>query len=220
MQDTDGLGDLSYVWLRDGSEISGATQASYGLVQADVNAAISLRVSYADGFGTRETVTSNVTGPVTNFNDPAQRQPALIGAALQGGLLETDAAALADADGLGRVDYQWLRGGRMIDDATERFYQLTQADVDQTVAVRVSYTDNFGTSETATSAATPHIENVNDPVQGAVTISGFLIEDANLSVSIADLSDIDGLWRLSYQWLRNGEAVTYTPTTTGAYTLG
>jgi len=44
--------------------------------------------------------------------------------------------------------------------------------------------------------------------------------DANLSVSIADLSDIDGLWRLSYQWLRNGEAVTYTPTTTGAYTLG
>ncbi|MEX5728454.1 Ca2+-binding RTX toxin-like protein [Rhodovulum iodosum] len=64
LDDPDGLGAFSYAWLRDGSAISGAGAASYTLTDADLGAAISVRVSYTDGGGTDERVTSAATGSV------------------------------------------------------------------------------------------------------------------------------------------------------------
>ena len=56
--DSDGLGSFSYQWLRDGSAISGATSSTYSLTSDDVSAAVSVRVSYTDGQGTAESLTS------------------------------------------------------------------------------------------------------------------------------------------------------------------
>ena len=70
LADEDGLGSFSYQWLRDGTEISGATGSTHDLKQADVGTAISARVSYTDGEGTAESVTSAATSAVANVNDP------------------------------------------------------------------------------------------------------------------------------------------------------
>jgi len=67
--DADGLGAFSYQWLRDGVAISGAISSSYVLVQADVGANISVNVSYTDGQGTAESLSSLGVGPVANVND-------------------------------------------------------------------------------------------------------------------------------------------------------
>ena len=64
LADEDGLGDISYQWKRAGAVISGATASSYTLVQADVGKALSVVVSYTDGQGNIETVTSGVTATV------------------------------------------------------------------------------------------------------------------------------------------------------------
>ena len=56
--DADGLGSFSYQWLRDGSTISGATSSTYALTYDDVGATVSVRVSYTDGQGTAESLTS------------------------------------------------------------------------------------------------------------------------------------------------------------------
>jgi VCBS repeat-containing protein len=69
--DADGLGAFSYQWLRDGVVIAGATGTTYTLGDADVGAQISVQVSYTDGQGTAESVTSAQTAPVVNVNDPA-----------------------------------------------------------------------------------------------------------------------------------------------------
>ena len=61
ISDEDGLGEFSYQWLRDGTDISGAAASTYTLAQADVGAAISIRASYTDGGGTAESVTSSAT---------------------------------------------------------------------------------------------------------------------------------------------------------------
>ncbi|MBT5797069.1 MAG: hypothetical protein HOI09_06735, partial [Porticoccaceae bacterium] len=61
LADADGLGTLSYQWLRDGADISGATSSTYTLAQADVGAAVAARVSYTDGSGTAESVSSVAT---------------------------------------------------------------------------------------------------------------------------------------------------------------
>ncbi len=69
ISDTDGLGPLSYQWLRNGGAIGGATAGAYTLGDADVGALMSVQVRYTDGQGTVETVTSAQTAAVANVND-------------------------------------------------------------------------------------------------------------------------------------------------------
>jgi hypothetical protein len=69
ISDADGLGAFSYQWLRNGSAISGATASTYTLGDADVGTQISVQVSYTDGQGTAETLTSAQTAAVANVND-------------------------------------------------------------------------------------------------------------------------------------------------------
>lgn len=61
ISDQDGLGPLSYSWFRNGVAIAGETEESYRLTPLDVGASISARISYIDGFGTPESVTSQET---------------------------------------------------------------------------------------------------------------------------------------------------------------
>ena len=64
IKDPDGLGSFSYQWIRDVTSISGATNSTYTLTQVDVGKRISLRVSWSDGQGTNESLTSRATYPV------------------------------------------------------------------------------------------------------------------------------------------------------------
>lgn len=66
LADEDGLGDFSYQWLSNGKEIFGATNASYVLSVADVGKKISVQVSYLDGEGTEELVTSKTTATIAS----------------------------------------------------------------------------------------------------------------------------------------------------------
>lgn len=74
LQDEDGLGTFSYQWLINGVAVTGATGRSFGVVNAEqARQDISVRVSYTDGFGTKESVTSSATdlqlrGPLTGGN--------------------------------------------------------------------------------------------------------------------------------------------------------
>ena len=67
--DADGLGVFSYQWSADSSAISGATSAAYTLVAADEGKAISVAVSFTDGAGNAESVTSSPTAAVAAAED-------------------------------------------------------------------------------------------------------------------------------------------------------
>ncbi|WP_113911300.1 DUF4214 domain-containing protein [Roseovarius dicentrarchi] len=69
LADADGMGPLSYQWLRDGTEITGATAASYMPSSSDVGARISVKASYTDARGTVETVTSAKTTAIKGRSD-------------------------------------------------------------------------------------------------------------------------------------------------------
>ena len=62
-------------------------------------------------------------------------------------------------------------------------YTLVQADVGALIRVAVGYTDDQGTAETSTSAATSAVANVNDAPTGSVTISGTATEDQVLTAA-------------------------------------
>jgi len=67
--DEDGIGTISYQWQRDGADITGATEATYTTVQADVGSAINVVASYTDGEGTAERAVSTATANIVNVND-------------------------------------------------------------------------------------------------------------------------------------------------------
>ena len=100
--DEDGLGAFTYQWRRDGVDIAGATGSTYDLVSADIGTQISVRVSYVDGYGASESVTSAQTAAVTNINDAPTGSPTLSGTVTQGQTLTVDTSGIGDLDGLRR----------------------------------------------------------------------------------------------------------------------
>ena len=205
--DADGLGVFSYQWLRDGAEISGATTVDYVTTQDDVGAKLSVRVSYTDGGGTPETVTSAETQSVANVNDLPTGTVSFMGTAEEGQTLTADTSTLGDEDGLGVLAYQWLRDGAPIDGATGASYELSQADVGSEISVQVNWTDDQGTAESVMSGVTDPVTNVNDLPTGAVTIVGTAEEDQTLTADTSALADEDGLGAFSYQWYREGTPI-------------
>ena len=63
--DADGLGGgITYQWQKDGSDIGGATSATYVVQTGDLGGVITAIASYTDGGGTDESATSAATGAV------------------------------------------------------------------------------------------------------------------------------------------------------------
>ncbi len=70
LADDDGMGGLSYQWLRNGAPVAAANGSSYLLGADDVGAVMSVSVSYTDGQGTNETVASNSSSAVVELPAP------------------------------------------------------------------------------------------------------------------------------------------------------
>ena len=85
--DEDGLENavFGYQWVADGSEISGATAATYTLVDADEGKTIRVRVSFTDDVGHGESLTSAATAAVVaRSNTQESTAPSLTRAVVDG----------------------------------------------------------------------------------------------------------------------------------------
>lgn len=208
--DVDGLGSLAYQWARslDGGvtwvDISGAVAATYVLNAADIGGVVRVALSYVDGQGTDERLVSEATDTVINVNDPPVGELLISGTPAQGETL-TVSHTLTDSDGLGAVTYQWQRDGVDLADATGNTYLLTERDVGALITVEAHYQDGAGTEESKRDdTVLETIRNVNDLPEGAVTVSGTLLQGAVLTASHT-VTDRDGLGTLAYQWLRGAD---------------
>ncbi|MDO6732141.1 hypothetical protein Q4577_19070 [Marinovum sp. 2_MG-2023] len=218
IQDLDGLGAFSFQWLRDGVAVSGETASTYQLGQDDVGAEITVTVSYTDGFNAEEQLTSAPTAAVQNVNDGPTGAAAISGTATQGETLTAETGTIQDPDGLGTFSFQWLRNGVAVSGETASTYQLGQDDVGAEITVTVSYTDGSNADEQLTSAPTAAVQNANDAPTGAATISGTATQGETLTAETGTIQDLDGLGAFSFQWLRDGVAVSGE--TASTYQLG
>ncbi|MXZ88793.1 MAG: hypothetical protein F4Z07_08115 [Dehalococcoidia bacterium] len=117
---------------------------------------MTVRVSFTDDAGNAESLTSAATSTVARRNSAATGSPSISGTARVGEELTASTSDIADADGLTNVSYTylWLADGTEISGATSSTYTLAAADEGKAVTVRVSFTDDAGTAESLTSAAT------------------------------------------------------------------
>jgi VCBS repeat-containing protein len=150
--DPEGTGTIGYQWKANGNDIAG-TGSTLLLTDAHIDKAISVVVSYTDGKGTTEVLTSAETSLVTNVNDAPTGSVLVSGPAVVGVTLAVG-NSLADEDGLGAISYQWKADGIDIGGATGTSFTLTAAQQGKAITATASYTDGHGTAESVTSAAT------------------------------------------------------------------
>lgn len=160
LADADGMGTVTYQWYADNVLVGSGS--SYSLTQADVGKVIRVDASYTDGRGTVESVAGAIVGPIANVNDAPTGSVTISGTPTEGQTL-TASNTLADVDGMGAVRYQWLADGVMIIGATGSNYTLTAADAGKVITVTASYTDGFGTTESATSVGVGPVVAATDP---------------------------------------------------------
>ena len=215
INDVDGMGALTGQWFRDGFAVTGATDVSYTLTQADVGKSISATAYYTDGLGKLESINSNEV-KIANINDAPIGNVTISGTATQNQILTAN-NTLTDVDGLGTITYQWLSNNKEISNATQSTYKLAQLDVGNVISVKASYTDGFSIKESVTSTSTTKVGNVNDPVTGTLSISGLAAQGQTLT-TVSTLADLDGLGTIKYQWLSNGAVISGA--TKSSYVLG
>ena len=118
-----------------------------------------------DGRKLSEAVSDTVAGPGAANSAPTG-EPTISGTARVGETLTASVSGISDADGLtgATFEYQWIRGSADIEGASDSTYTLATADEGETIRVRVTFTDDGGTEESLTSAATGAVAPAAEPL--------------------------------------------------------
>ena len=153
--------DYAYQWQADGSDISLATNSTYTPVPGDLGKTIRVKVTFKDDNDNDEEVTSQPTGAVIAANTAATGAPDISGTPQVRQTLTAGVSSIGDHDGITNVSYlyQWTANDVDIDGATSTSYKLTSSEMGAAIKVVVSFKDDAGNSEVATSAPTDTVEN-------------------------------------------------------------
>lgn len=196
---TDGT-SFSYQWLRDGSEISGATNQAYEATVFDVGSDLAVRVSGSkDGFATTTLISSStVAVPALTL---ASSTPTVNGTAEVGENLT--AVVTGWTAGVSFV-YQWQRDGIAIPGATETIYLVAIEDVGGQISVSVTGSLVGYTADTLVSAATTGV-----PELTLSSSTPSILGEAEVGQT---LTAVPGPWTqgasLSYQWKRDDSPIS------------
>ena len=140
-----------------------------------------------------------------NVNDKPKGAPQLVSAAREEDAIVVDTSMISDDDGLGNFSIIWQRSSTKTDwqafpETSGEVLQLSQRHVGYSYRAVVSYTDGHGTKELLVTSPSETVQNVDDPVQGEVLITGEATEGATILVSTKGVSDEDGIASMSVGW--------------------
>ncbi len=208
--DSDGMGSVSVQWQissdnKKWTNISGATNQSFTPREIHVGNRLRVVISYVDGQGNLEPLTSPASSPVKNVNDKPTGSARLIGSSIEDSALVVDTSSIADEDGIGGFDITWQRSSsksswEAYPAGQNEVLRLTQNQVGYSYRAVVSYIDSHGTREVLYTSPSETIDNLDDPVQGEVTIIGEPKEGITLRALSDSLSDEDGIASISISW--------------------
>jgi len=204
-----GTAPLSYQWREGGTNISGATSASYTTpaTSSDNNGELfSVVVTNSAGSVTSSNATLTVTTAAVAPSITAQPANATVAAG-------QTATFSVTASGTAPLSYQWRKGGTNISGATSASYTTpatSSANTGELFSVVVtnsagSVTSSNATLTVTTAAVAPSI--TTQPANATVTAG----QTATFSVTAS------GTTPLSYQWRRGGTNISGA--TSASYTL-
>ena len=190
------------------------TNPTYQLSAADEGKQLRAVVSYTDGQGFSEFVTTSV-GSVPLVNDGAATF-SISGTPAVGNIL-TATTSSPDPDGNGAFTYSWQSSsdGTILSPVgtNSPSYLVASADQGKQLRLVVSYTDGQGSPESVTTAAGT-VPFVNDG-QASFTITGTPAVSQTLTAIVAT-ADPDGNGNFSHTWQASANGTSWTTVGTGA----
>jgi hypothetical protein len=192
-----GTGTLTYQWKKNGTNISGATAATYTTpptTASDNGSQFSVLVTDADGSLTSVPATLTVTASSVAPSITAQPTNQTVTAG-------QTATFNVTATGTSPLSYQWQKNGAAISGATSSSYTTpatTSADNGAQFTVTVTNSVGSVTSTAATLTVNVPPSITSQPANQTV-IAG---QSATFSVTAT------GTGTLTYQWKKNGTAIT------------
>ncbi len=187
---------VAYRWLRDGTEIAGATQSTYTTVRADVQTNVSCRVRAED--------LTNATSASLNIRRPDN----LVAPAVSGDprLFRTLSCSRGDWDDIAAdryaVTYSWFRNSTQIPGAAAATYTLTHADVNKSIYCRVRAEDFIDANSGSVYVDTPRAI-VPPALSGQPHLRG------ELGCTRGTWDDTpEKRYAVSYQWYRSGQPIS------------
>lgn len=191
---------LQYQWNRDGSPISGATSVNYVISSTDLEKSLTVSVTGSKPDFTSVTKSSAPIAVVLSEFTLAP-VPVISGTAMEAQTLTSTAGTW---DSGTTLSYQWKADGMAISGATGSTFKLTSAQVGKAITLTITGSKPGFRSTERTSAPVTVLSNalVLTPTP---TITGTPQTGQILSLSV-------GTWdtgvSLSYQWRRNGVAIS------------
>ena len=202
---------LSYQWFRSGvsgGSISGATDSSYVAASGDLGRSVWVRVtgSKAGFVSVESTSTPVLVKQTTNYL--AGPVPVILGFPSSGNSLSVNAGVWDSGVSL---SYQWFRNNFAISGATGASYLLSTNDQATSISVQVMGVKLGFVSATRISAKFTILSSfVLSPIP-VISMSPFSAI-SNIFLQNESLTLDPGVWdagvALSYQWFRNGVAIS------------
>ena len=195
---------LTYQWYRNGVAISDETEDSYTVVAADSLAEITVEVT-ATSLGFNDlTLTSEPVTASEVLRYSVSPRPSITGIPQVGKTLVASSTEWTPAPD--SFDYQWLRNGVAINEATSEEYELVGDDAGRTISVRI--TPNLANYIPVVRISQP----TSTVLSGVYTVKPIPTISGVTAVGQLLTADTSG-WTptptsFTYAWLRNGIAIT------------
>ena len=226
ISDVDGsISNRRYQWFSDSNPIAGATNNTYVLQSSDVGTAITVQVTYDDGFGSDHQLTSGATATVTSATLDATFDSASSTSYAENSSNVVLQVMASDPDpsetvvnysvtGIDGSLFSIASNGDLTFDSSPDFEMPEDDGRDSVYNIVVNALDGDGNTLGSQSIVIT-VTNAND-IGSLSAISGTLREGELLTVGV--LSDVDGsITSERYQWLSNGSAILGA--TNSTYTL-
>lgn len=218
--DVIGSGPLSHQWSKNGSPISGATNANLTIPVVLTNDAGNYVLVTSNPLSTNTTRTAvlAVTSTPVTFNDPAQPadaytlegQPVTLGVTVSGSPL---------------LQYQWFKGVSSILNATNASYTIANPVLTDSGNYQVTVTNPSGSTNSRTAALTVLADNVPPAIIAVAASASQIVVSFSAPVD-AVTANVSGNYTLSggltvsSAVINPGDAAQVTLTTSSAMTLG
>ncbi len=186
---------ITYRWLRDGTQIAGATAPSYKVLRTDLGHSIAC-VAIAEGLAQAGSRTAYVY-PIS------LAAPSISGDPRVGGTLSCSRGSWDDPAGSPyAVSYRWSRDGVDVSSQTKSSYAVTPADLGRSVRCRVT-AEGLTAAESSQVAVYP--TNRSAPVLGGDPRLGGTL---TCSRGVWDERPGAPQFDTSYRWVRDGISLT------------
>lgn len=193
------------------SDITGATNTTYVLGDADVGKRIRVLVTASNSEGTASALSDATTVVAGDGAPENEGEPAISGSPAEGQKLTATNGTWSGSEPMSFA-FQWVRcgtdGGKpdgsncaVISGATSSSYTLGSSDVGSRIRVRVTATNSAG-SETAASNATTIVKGGKAPVNTRKpVVSGSMVEGSVVTVDRGTWTGA-GPITFTHQWIR------------------